>query len=69
MSEAGLYYHWAKVANSNSTSCERVPTKITISSTLSIRQCSAMLMVLAGGLVVSFVVLCLEVVVANVSGR
>ncbi|KAK8405251.1 hypothetical protein O3P69_001667 [Scylla paramamosain] len=68
MSEAGLYYNWAKVANSNSTSCERVPIKITISSTLSIRQCSAMLMVLAGGLVVGLAVLCLEVVVASVLG-
>ncbi|MPC86758.1 hypothetical protein E2C01_081594 [Portunus trituberculatus] len=64
MSEAGLYNYWDKDLMPNSSACERVPTKITISSSLSLRQCWAMLVVLAGGLLVSVTILCMEMVIA-----
>ncbi|MPC14304.1 hypothetical protein E2C01_007068 [Portunus trituberculatus] len=42
MIEAGLYNYWRLDAAQNSSSCEREPTKITVSSSLSLRQCWVM---------------------------
>lgn len=39
MSEAGLYNYWEMDVMPNSSACDRVPTKITVSSSLSLRQC------------------------------
>ncbi|XP_063872523.1 ionotropic receptor 93a-like [Scylla paramamosain] len=39
MTEAGLYVHWNSATIPNSSACNQVPTKITISSSLSFRQC------------------------------
>ncbi|XP_045100955.1 uncharacterized protein LOC123497984 isoform X2 [Portunus trituberculatus] len=39
MTEAGLYNYWEMEALPNSSACNRVPTKITVSSSLSLRQC------------------------------
>ncbi|XP_063871752.1 ionotropic receptor 93a-like [Scylla paramamosain] len=39
MIEAGLYNYWNNEGIPNYSACERVPTKITISSSLSLRQC------------------------------
>ncbi|XP_063879787.1 ionotropic receptor 93a-like isoform X2 [Scylla paramamosain] len=69
MIEAGLYNYWRLDAAQNSSSCEREPTKITVSSSLSLRQCWAMVVVLTVGLNVGLVMLCLEVVLAAVLAR
>ena len=39
MTEVGLYRYWEVDMMPNASGCERVPTKITVSSTLSLRQC------------------------------
>ncbi|MPC87160.1 hypothetical protein E2C01_082012 [Portunus trituberculatus] len=64
--EAGLYKYWRVDANPNSSSCERVPTKITVSSSFSLRQCWAMVVVLVVGLSMGLVTLCLEVMLLQV---
>ncbi|XP_063879761.1 probable glutamate receptor [Scylla paramamosain] len=69
MIEAGLYNYWRLDAAQNSSSCEREPTKITVSSSLSLRQCWAMMVVLAVGLNVGLATLCLEIVLAVVLAR
>ncbi|XP_045100957.1 glutamate receptor ionotropic, delta-1-like isoform X4 [Portunus trituberculatus] len=66
MTEAGLYNYWEMEALPNSSACNRVPTKITVSSSLSLRQCWAMLVVLAVGLTAAVVTLCMEGVLAQV---
>ncbi|XP_063871700.1 ionotropic receptor 93a-like [Scylla paramamosain] len=66
MTEAGLYDYWNNEGIANYSACERVPTKITISSSLSLRQCWAMLVVLTGGLAVGLLTLSVEVVLAGI---
>ena len=39
MNEAGLYDYWEMEMMPNSSACKQVPTKITVSSSLSLRQC------------------------------
>ncbi|KAG7162428.1 putative olfactory ionotropic receptor IR7-like 5 [Homarus americanus] len=34
ITEAGLFFHWIKSEDSNSTVCHRVPTKVTVKTTL-----------------------------------
>ncbi|XP_063871788.1 glutamate receptor U1-like [Scylla paramamosain] len=64
--ETGLYNYWRVDAKPNSSSCERVPTKITVSSSFSLRQCWAMVVVLLVGLSLGLATLCLEVGLAEV---
>ncbi|XP_063871822.1 ionotropic receptor 93a-like [Scylla paramamosain] len=68
MTEAGLYVHWNSATIPNSSACAQVPTKITISSSLSLRQCWAMLVLLLGGLAVGLATLFLEVMMAGTLG-
>ncbi|XP_063855556.1 uncharacterized protein LOC135097560 isoform X3 [Scylla paramamosain] len=69
MTEAGLYVHWISATIPNSSACAQVPTKITISSSLSLRQCWAMLVLLLGGLAVGLATLFLEVMMVGTLGR
>ncbi|XP_045139411.1 ionotropic receptor 93a-like [Portunus trituberculatus] len=69
MTEAGLYEHWNSATIPNSSACNQVMSKITISSSLSLRQCWAMLLLLLGGLMAGLVTLCLEMVVAETLSR
>ncbi|XP_069941778.1 glutamate receptor ionotropic, delta-2-like [Cherax quadricarinatus] len=62
MTEAGLYYQWLKISLPNSTSCEHPPTKITVSSSLSLNNIWGMFVILGGGLILSTVIFCLEIV-------
>ncbi|KAK8405521.1 hypothetical protein O3P69_001821 [Scylla paramamosain] len=66
MNEAGLFNYWEMGMMPNSSACEQVPTKITVSSSLSLRQCWAMLVVLGGGLAVGVTTLSIELVLAEV---
>ncbi|XP_045101287.1 uncharacterized protein LOC123498187 [Portunus trituberculatus] len=66
LTEAGLFHHWNNEGIANYSACERVPTKITISSSLSLRQCWAMMVVLEGGLAAGLVILGAEVILAGV---
>nr|XP_045592396.1 uncharacterized protein LOC123754236 [Procambarus clarkii] len=61
LTEFGLYNQWLKASIPNSTSCANLPTKITISSTLSLDNLRGIFVVLACGLVLSGVCLCVEV--------
>ncbi|MPC14310.1 hypothetical protein E2C01_007074 [Portunus trituberculatus] len=69
MTEAGLYVYWNSATIPNSSACDQVPTKITISSSLSLRQCWAMLVLLLGGLLVGLATLCLEIMADGTLGR
>ncbi|XP_069941776.1 glutamate receptor-like [Cherax quadricarinatus] len=62
LTEAGLYYQWLKASLPNSTSCAHPPTKITVSSSLSLNNIWGMFVILGGGLILSTVIFCLEIV-------
>ncbi|XP_050714154.1 probable glutamate receptor [Eriocheir sinensis] len=65
MTEAGLYTHFTSAVIGNSTACASSPTKITVSTTLSVINLWGMFVVLVAGYVVSFLVLVLEVLVGR----
>ncbi|KAG7162454.1 hypothetical protein Hamer_G007998, partial [Homarus americanus] len=60
ITEAGLVFHWIKTEEPNSTVCHRVPTKVTVKTTLSLINIWGMFVILAAGHVVSVSVLYLE---------
>nr|XP_053632778.1 glutamate receptor ionotropic, delta-2-like [Cherax quadricarinatus] len=62
LTEAGLYYQWLKASLPNSTSCAHPPTKITVSSSLSLNNIWGMFVILGGGLILSTAIFCLEIV-------
>ncbi|XP_069943809.1 probable glutamate receptor [Cherax quadricarinatus] len=60
LTEAGLYDQWFKYIVPNETSCIYFPTKITVSTSLSLDNLWGMFMILVGGQVVAVFVLCME---------
>ncbi|XP_069941779.1 glutamate receptor-like [Cherax quadricarinatus] len=65
MSEFGLYDHWQKEMVPNSTTCLNLPTKIFISSTLTIHHLWVLFTIVVGGYVLCVVALCLELLAAR----
>ncbi|XP_042239056.1 probable glutamate receptor [Homarus americanus] len=65
ITEAGLYDHWMKSQDKNSTVCVRPPTKITVRTSLSLSNIWGMFVVFAGGNSLGLVVLCLELLTAR----
>nr|XP_045600082.1 probable glutamate receptor [Procambarus clarkii] len=62
VAEAGLFSHWMKEDEPNSTVCYRAPSKITVQSSLSIKNLWGMFVVFSIGICLSLLVLCLEIV-------
>ncbi|XP_064102846.1 glutamate receptor ionotropic, kainate 2-like [Macrobrachium nipponense] len=59
--EGGFYDYWLKNSFANAKSCKKPPTKITIMEPLSLANLWGMFVLLVGGYLASFVVLCLEI--------
>ncbi|XP_042242543.1 uncharacterized protein LOC121879816 [Homarus americanus] len=61
MSEFGLYDHWRKEVVPNSTSCLSLPTKITVSTSLSVTHLWGLFTILVCGYILSLLVFSLEI--------
>ncbi|MPC88277.1 hypothetical protein E2C01_083177 [Portunus trituberculatus] len=65
ITEAGLYDHWMNSLSSNSTVCERPPTKITVRTPLSLGNVWGMFAILVVGNVVSLLLFLVEVLAGH----
>ncbi|XP_069982157.1 probable glutamate receptor [Penaeus vannamei] len=61
ITEAGLYTHWVEATIPNSTTCARPPSKITVTSSLSLANLWGMFALLLGGQVLGMLMLALEI--------
>ncbi|XP_045612759.2 probable glutamate receptor [Procambarus clarkii] len=66
MTEAGLFQHWMKGAEPNSTLCQHPPSKIIVQAYLSLNNIWGVFVILIAGHTVSVCVLCLELVTVNI---
>ncbi|XP_064109541.1 glutamate receptor ionotropic, kainate 2-like [Macrobrachium nipponense] len=66
--EGGFYDYWLENAFTNAKSCKNPPTKITVMVPLSLANLWGMFVLLVGGYLASFVVLCLEISGKKFSG-
>ncbi|XP_045604507.2 probable glutamate receptor, partial [Procambarus clarkii] len=65
MTEAGLFLHWMKSAEPNSTVCRHAQTKIVVQESLSLKNIWGMFVIFIAGLTVSVFVIFLELVTVN----
>ncbi|KAG7162295.1 hypothetical protein Hamer_G007807 [Homarus americanus] len=66
MTEAGLYNQWFKYMVPNISSCVSPPSKITVSTSLSLANLWGMFVVLVGGHALALLVLCTELITSHI---
>ncbi|XP_042242544.1 probable glutamate receptor [Homarus americanus] len=66
ITEAGLYYQWIKQRIPNFTTCSFPPTKITVSTSLSVDNLWGMFVLPVTGLTLSALIFCLEIIVHRI---
>nr|XP_053632773.1 glutamate receptor-like [Cherax quadricarinatus] len=66
MTEAGLFFHWMKASEPNSTVCYHSPTKITVKTALSLSNVWGMFVILVVGIAISSLTLFLELMIIKI---
>ncbi|XP_042233414.1 probable glutamate receptor [Homarus americanus] len=65
--EAGLFNHWMKEDEPNSSICFHAPSKITVRTSLTLNNLWGMFVVFSGGHLLSLLVLCGEILIRQIS--
>ncbi|XP_071536824.1 glutamate receptor ionotropic, kainate 2-like [Panulirus ornatus] len=65
MTEAGLFLHWVRTDERNSSICYQAPAKITVRTPLALYDISGMFVTLCGGYAISLSIFFLEVLLCN----